>query len=108
MIDKGPDPSAPRFTPEEVARTGAAHSEHVEPLVSLLKEQDKGCASASNTARCRADAVHLRGHAGWGRWRKTPWSSSTSAIASDFHNIVVRWKASRRGGDAGPPYRMMG
>jgi (E)-4-hydroxy-3-methylbut-2-enyl-diphosphate synthase len=93
VFDK-PDPSRTEFTPEEVAAIGERIQATLEPLVSLLKEQDKGLRIGVNHGSLAERMLFTYGD--------TPLGMVESAMEFihicdrlDFHNIVVSMKASR-------------
>jgi (E)-4-hydroxy-3-methylbut-2-enyl-diphosphate synthase len=93
VFDK-PDPHRTEFTPEEVAAIGQRIQATLEPLVSLLKEQDKGLRIGVNHGSLAERMLFTYGD--------TPLGMVESAMEFihicdrlDFHNIVVSMKASR-------------
>ncbi|MBM5821547.1 MAG: (E)-4-hydroxy-3-methylbut-2-enyl-diphosphate synthase [Cyanobacteria bacterium K_Offshore_surface_m2_011] len=93
VFDK-PDPNRTEFTPEEVAAIGERIQATLEPLVSLLKDQDKGLRIGVNHGSLAERMLFTYGD--------TPLGMVESAMEFihicdrlDFHNIVVSMKASR-------------
>jgi (E)-4-hydroxy-3-methylbut-2-enyl-diphosphate synthase len=93
VFDK-PDPNRSEFSPEEVAAIGARIQATLEPLVSLLKEQDKALRIGVNHGSLAERMLFTYGD--------TPLGMVESAMEFihicdrlDFHNIVVSMKASR-------------
>ena len=93
VFDK-PDPSRTAFSPEEVAAIAARIEQTFEPLVSLLKEQDKALRIGVNHGSLAERMLFTYGD--------TPLGMVESALEFiricdrlDFHNIVVSMKASR-------------
>ncbi|MGC5198070.1 flavodoxin-dependent (E)-4-hydroxy-3-methylbut-2-enyl-diphosphate synthase, partial [Aphanothece microscopica] len=93
VFDK-PDPNRTEFTPEEVAAIGERIQTTLEPLVSLLKQQDKGLRIGVNHGSLAERMLFTYGD--------TPLGMVESAMEFihicdrlDFHNIVVSMKASR-------------
>ena len=93
VFDK-PDPNRTEFTPEEVAAIGERIQATLEPLVSLLKEQDKGLRIGVNHGSLAERMLFTYGD--------TPLGMVESAMEFihicdrlAFHNIVVSMKASR-------------
>jgi (E)-4-hydroxy-3-methylbut-2-enyl-diphosphate synthase len=93
VFDK-PDPNRSDFKPEEIAAIGARIQQTLEPLVSLLKEQDKALRIGVNHGSLAERMLFTYGD--------TPLGMVESALEFiricdrlDFHNIVVSMKASR-------------
>jgi (E)-4-hydroxy-3-methylbut-2-enyl-diphosphate synthase len=93
VFDK-PDPSRTGFSEEEIAATVARITETLEPLVSLLKAQDKALRIGVNHGSLAERMLFTYGD--------TPLGMVQSAMEFigicdrlDFHNIVVSMKASR-------------
>jgi (E)-4-hydroxy-3-methylbut-2-enyl-diphosphate synthase len=93
VFDK-PDPNRTEFTPEEIAAIGERIQATFEPLVSLLKEQDKALRIGVNHGSLAERMLFTYGD--------TPLGMVESALEFiricdrlDFHNIVVSMKASR-------------
>ncbi len=93
VFDK-PDPNRTEFTTEEVAAIGARIQTTLEPLVSLLKEQDKALRIGVNHGSLAERMLFTYGD--------TPLGMVESAMEFiricdrlEFHNIVVSMKASR-------------
>ena len=93
VFDK-PDPNRTEFTQEEVAAIGVRIQTTLEPLVSLLKEQDKALRIGVNHGSLAERMLFTYGD--------TPLGMVESAMEFiricdrlDFHNIVVSMKASR-------------
>jgi (E)-4-hydroxy-3-methylbut-2-enyl-diphosphate synthase len=93
VFDK-PDPNRSDFSPEEVAAIGARIQATFEPLVSLLKAQDKALRIGVNHGSLAERMLFTYGD--------TPLGMVESALEFiricdrlDFHNIVVSMKASR-------------
>ena len=93
VFDK-PDPNRSEFSPEEIAAIGERITETLEPLVSLLKAQDKGLRIGVNHGSLAERMLFTYGD--------TPLGMVQSAMEFihicdrlDFHNIVVSMKASR-------------
>lgn len=93
VFDK-PDPNRTEFSPEEVAAIGQRIEATLEPLVSLLKAQDKGLRIGVNHGSLAERMLFTYGD--------TPLGMVESAMEFihicdrlDFHNIVVSMKASR-------------
>ena len=93
VFDK-PDPNRTEFTPEEIAQIGDRITETFEPLVSLLKAQDKALRIGVNHGSLAERMLFTYGD--------TPLGMVESALEFiricdrlDFHNIVVSMKASR-------------
>ncbi|MFN9684591.1 MAG: (E)-4-hydroxy-3-methylbut-2-enyl-diphosphate synthase [Cyanobacteriota bacterium] len=93
VFDK-PDPQRADFSPEEFAAIGARIQSTFEPLVSLLKEQDKALRIGVNHGSLAERMLFTYGD--------TPLGMVESALEFiricdrlDFHNIVVSMKASR-------------
>ena len=93
VFDK-PDPNRTEFSPEEVAAIGERISETFEPLVQLLKQQDKALRIGVNHGSLAERMLFCYGD--------TPLGMVESALEFiricdrlDFHNIVVSMKASR-------------
>ncbi|MFM7732428.1 MAG: (E)-4-hydroxy-3-methylbut-2-enyl-diphosphate synthase [Cyanobium sp.] len=93
VFDK-PDPNRAEFTPEEFAAIGARVQATLEPLVSLLKAQDKALRIGVNHGSLAERMLFTYGD--------TPLGMVESAMEFirlcdrlDFHNIVVSMKASR-------------
>ena len=61
VFDK-PDPDRQEFSKEEFAAIGQRIRETFEPLVTLLRDQNKALRIGVNHGPCGADAVHLRRH----------------------------------------------
>jgi (E)-4-hydroxy-3-methylbut-2-enyl-diphosphate synthase len=93
VFDK-PDPTRTGFSDEEVAAIGERIERTFEPLVSLLKEQDKALRIGVNHGSLAERMLFTYGD--------TPLGMVESALEFiricdrlDFHNIVVSMKASR-------------
>ncbi|MFM7361815.1 MAG: (E)-4-hydroxy-3-methylbut-2-enyl-diphosphate synthase [Cyanobium sp.] len=93
VFDK-PDPNRAEFTPEEFAAIGARIQATLEPLVSLLKAQDKALRIGVNHGSLAERMLFTYGD--------TPLGMVESAMEFirlcdrlDFHHIVVSMKASR-------------
>ena len=93
VFDK-PDPNRTGFSEEEIAATVARITETLEPLVSLLKAQDKALRIGVNHGSLAERMLFTYGD--------TPLGMVQSAMEFigicdrlDFHNIVVSMKASR-------------
>ncbi len=93
VFDK-PDPNRTEFTAEEVAAIGERIQTTLEPLVSLLKAQDKALRIGVNHGSLAERMLFTYGD--------TPLGMVESAMEFiricdrlDFHNIVVSMKASR-------------
>jgi len=93
VFDK-PDPNRSEFSPEEVAAIGERITDTFEPLVSLLKAQDKALRIGVNHGSLAERMLFTYGD--------TPLGMVQSALEFihicdrlDFHNIVVSMKASR-------------
>jgi len=93
VFDK-PDPNRSEFSPEEFAAIGERIASTFEPLVSLLKEQDKALRIGVNHGSLAERMLFTYGD--------TPLGMVQSALEFiricdrlDFHNIVVSMKASR-------------
>jgi (E)-4-hydroxy-3-methylbut-2-enyl-diphosphate synthase len=93
VFDK-PDPSRTGFSEEEIAATVVRITETLEPLVSLLKAQDKALRIGVNHGSLAERMLFTYGD--------TPLGMVQSAMEFigicdrlDFHNIVVSMKASR-------------
>ncbi len=93
VFDK-PDPNRTEFTPEEVEAIAERIQSTLEPLVSLLKEQDKALRIGVNHGSLAERMLFTYGD--------TPLGMVESALEFiricdrlDFHNIVVSMKASR-------------
>jgi (E)-4-hydroxy-3-methylbut-2-enyl-diphosphate synthase len=93
VFDK-PDPNRSEFTPEEFAAIGERIATTFEPLVSLLKAQDKALRIGVNHGSLAERMLFTYGD--------TPLGMVQSALEFiricdrlDFHNIVVSMKASR-------------
>lgn len=93
VFDK-PDPDRTSFSDEEIAAIGDRIEQTFEPLVSLLKEQDKALRIGVNHGSLAERMLF--------RFGDTPLGMVESALEFiricdrlDFHNIVVSMKASR-------------
>ncbi|MEB3262725.1 MAG: (E)-4-hydroxy-3-methylbut-2-enyl-diphosphate synthase [Cyanobacteriota bacterium] len=93
VFDK-PDPGRSEFGPEEFAAIGERIAETLEPLVSLLKQQDKALRIGVNHGSLAERMLFTYGD--------TPLGMVQSALEFiricdrlDYHNIVVSMKASR-------------
>ena len=93
VFDK-PDPNRGEFSAEEFAAIGVRIQDTLEPLVSLLKEQDKALRIGVNHGSLAERMLFTYGD--------TPLGMVESAMEFiricdrlDFHNIVVSMKASR-------------
>jgi (E)-4-hydroxy-3-methylbut-2-enyl-diphosphate synthase len=93
VFDK-PDPNRTEFSDAEIAAIGERISETFEPLVRLLKEQDKALRIGVNHGSLAERMLF--------RYGDTPLGMVESAMEFihicdrlDFHNIVVSMKASR-------------
>jgi (E)-4-hydroxy-3-methylbut-2-enyl-diphosphate synthase len=93
VFDK-PDPGRSEFSPEEFAAIGERIATTFEPLVSLLKQQDKALRIGVNHGSLAERMLFTYGD--------TPLGMVQSALEFiricdrlDFHNIVVSMKASR-------------
>ncbi|MFM7513906.1 MAG: (E)-4-hydroxy-3-methylbut-2-enyl-diphosphate synthase, partial [Cyanobium sp.] len=93
VFDK-PDPNRSEFSEAEIVAIGARISETFEPLVKLLKEQDKALRIGVNHGSLAERMLF--------RYGDTPLGMVESAMEFihicdrlDFHNIVVSMKASR-------------
>ncbi|MEY4745489.1 MAG: 4-hydroxy-3-methylbut-2-en-yl diphosphate synthase, partial [Cyanobacteriota bacterium] len=93
VFDK-PDPNRTEFSPEEVSAIGERIAETFEPLVQLLKQQDKALRIGVNHGSLAERMLFSYGD--------TPLGMVESAMEFiricdrlDFHNIVVSMKASR-------------
>ncbi|MEB3259269.1 MAG: (E)-4-hydroxy-3-methylbut-2-enyl-diphosphate synthase [Cyanobacteriota bacterium] len=93
VFDK-PDPNRSDFSPEEFAAIGERIATTLEPLVSLLKDQDKALRIGVNHGSLAERMLFTYGD--------TPLGMVESALEFiricdrlDFHNIVVSMKASR-------------
>ena len=93
VFDK-PDPNRNSFSDDEIAAIGERIKETFEPLVSLLKDQDKALRIGVNHGSLAERMLFRHGD--------TPLGMVESALefiricdSLDFHNIVVSMKASR-------------
>jgi (E)-4-hydroxy-3-methylbut-2-enyl-diphosphate synthase len=93
VFDK-PDPNRTEFSPEEIAAIGERIVETFEPLVSLLKQQDKALRIGVNHGSLAERMLFAYGD--------TPLGMVESALEFiricdrlDFHNICISMKASR-------------
>ena len=93
VFDK-PDPNRTEFSPEEVSAIGERIAETFEPLVQLLKQEDKALRIGVNHGSLAERMLFSYGD--------TPLGMVESAMEFiricdrlDFHNIVVSMKASR-------------
>jgi (E)-4-hydroxy-3-methylbut-2-enyl-diphosphate synthase len=93
VFDK-PDPNRTEFSDEEIASIGERITETFEPLVKLLKQQDKALRIGVNHGSLAERMLF--------RYGDTPLGMVESALEFiricdrlDFHNIVISMKASR-------------
>ncbi|MEY4800645.1 MAG: hypothetical protein RLZZ213_1092 [Cyanobacteriota bacterium] len=75
VFDK-PDPNRTEFSPEDVSAIGERIAETFEPLVQMLKQEDKALRIGVNHGSLAATATRP-----WAWWR-APWNSSASATGS--------------------------